>query len=160
MNNNSFLVNGDIMRNKNIKIANDQMGFTIIEILIAISILTVGLLAVATMQVSAIRGNNLSDNVTIALALAEDKMESLMITDYSDPDLQDTEAGNNTNLTSITTIDHEELNIDETGAAGGDFRRIWNIADNEPITSNKTISIIVTWNNGQHKVVISSIKRL
>lgn len=147
------------MKKKYTRIVREQKGFTLIEILVAISILTVGLLAVATMQVSAIRGNHLSDNVTIALALAEDKMENLLITDYDDPDLQDTVGGNNASLNSITSVDHQELNIDDTGAAGGIFRRIWNIADNTPITNNKAITIIVAWNNGQHKVAITSIKR-
>ena len=148
------------MREKSNIIINEQKGFTIIEVLVAISILTVGLLAVASMQVSAIRGNHMSDNVTIAVALAEEKMEQLLNLDYGDTDLKDSVTGNNANLSSILSIDHEESNIDETGAAGGHFRRIWNIADSTPITNNKTITVIVTWQNNKHKVNISSIKRL
>lgn len=147
------------MRGKNIRLVSEQKGFTILEILIAISILTVGLLAVATMQVSAIRGNKLSDDLTIALALSEDKMERLQNIPYNDPDLADTVTGNNANLSSITSVDHEELNIDETGSAGGKFRRIWNIADSTPIINNKTVTILVTWDNNKHKVSISSIRR-
>ena len=144
------------------RIVNEQKGFTIIEVLVAIFILSVGLLAVATMQVSAIRGNNLSDNVTSALTLAEDKMEYLLGLNYNDLILQDSVAGNNTNLDTITAgnVDHEELNIDETGSAGGQFHRVWNIADDEPDNNNKTITIIVTWAQDKHKVSISSIKRL
>lgn len=155
------------MRGKNTRIVNEQKGFTILEVLVAVSILTVGLLAVASMQVSAIRGNNLSTNVTCALALAEDKMEYLLCSDYNDPLLQDSIPGNNTNLSTITsgTVDHEELNIDETGAPGGQYRRIWNIANhnpitNDPIINNKVVTVIVTWNQNKQKVSISSIKRL
>ena len=150
------------MRGKYIRTVNEQDGFTIIEVLIAVFILTVGLLAVASMQVSAIRGNNLSDNVTSALALAEDKMEYLLGLKYNDPDLQDSVAGNNTNLNTFATgsVDHEELNIDETGSAGGQFHRVWNIADDAPAANNKTITIIVTWAQNKHQVSISSIKRL
>jgi type IV pilus assembly protein PilV len=150
------------MKNKYIRIVNEQKGFTILEVLVAISILTVGLLAVATMQVSAVRGNNLSSNVTVALALAEDKMEYLLVSDYNDPSLQDNIAGNNTNLSTITSgnVDYEELNIDETGDVGGKYRRVWNIANNSPITNNKTITVIVTWNQNKQKVSITSIKRL
>ena len=150
------------MRRKKSRIANEERGFTVIEILIAISILTVGLLAVASMQVSAIRGNGMSSDLTEALTLAEDKMEYLLGLNYNDPDLDDLVAGNNANLSTISSgnFDHEELNIDETGNPGGKFRRIWNIADNDPITNNKSIFIIVTWNQNKHKLIIPSIKRL
>jgi type IV pilus assembly protein PilV len=57
--------------------------FTVIEVLIAITILAIGLLGIASMQMNAIRGNSLSDIITCALALAEDKMEELMGLDYS-----------------------------------------------------------------------------
>ncbi len=150
------------MKKKYIRIANEQKGFTILEVLIAISILTVGLLAVATMQVSAIRGNSLSSNVTGALALAEDKMEYLLGINYNDASLQDTIPANNANLSTIASgsVDHEDPNIDETGAVGGRYRRVWNISNNDPITNNKAITVIVTWNQNKQKVIISSIRRL
>lgn len=150
------------MRGKNTGILNEQKGFTILEVLVAISILTVGLLAVASMQVSAIRGNHLSSNVTAALALAEDKMEQLLGIDYNDASLQDIIPGNNANLdtTASGSVDHEELNIDETGDPGGQYRRVWNISNNDPITNNKAITVIVTWNQNKHKVSVSSVKRL
>ncbi len=140
----------------------NNKGFTILEVLVAISILTIGLLAVASMQVSAIRGNNLSTKVTCALALAEDKMEYLLGLDYNDPSLQDRVLGNNADLSTITSgsVDYEEPNIDEAGAEGGLYRRIWNISDDDPEPNNKAITVIVTWNQDKQKVSISSVKRL
>ena len=44
--------------------ANNERGFTIVEVMVAIAILSVGILGVASMQVSAIRGNHFSDNTT------------------------------------------------------------------------------------------------
>ena len=52
-----------------------QEGWTLIEVLVAIVILCVGLLAVGTMQISAIRGNFMGGNTSIALTLASQKME-------------------------------------------------------------------------------------
>jgi len=62
-----------------------DQGFTMIEVMIAIVILTVGLLAVGTMQLSAIRGNFMSGNTSVALSLASEKMEDLLNSDFNDP---------------------------------------------------------------------------
>lgn len=140
----------------------EQRGFTLIEVTIALVILVIGLLAVASMQVNAITGNNLSDNITSALTLAEDKMEELLVLDYNSPELEDVFPGNNDNLNRIEPgwIDRHELNIDETGSTNsGHFRRIWNVADNVPIENNKTISVIVLWDNDNHHVSLTTIKR-
>ncbi len=138
------------------------MGFTVIEVMIAITILSIGLLGIASMQINAIRGNSLSDNITCALALAEDKMEELMGRDYSDPALEDIVIKNNDDLTNIARewIDKQEPLIDEAGKLdAGHFRRVWNIADDTPIESNKTVTVIVLWDNDKHQVSLTSVKR-
>lgn len=135
-----------------------QGGFTLIEVLIAISILTVGLLGVASMQISAMKGNYFSDKVTTALCLAEEKMEDLLAKDFSDADLSDSNILNNTNLASTTSVDSQE-NVNAAGqvVAGGFYRRIWNIRDDtDPVM--KTVAVIVTWDNNRHRVSVTSIK--
>ncbi|NLA74660.1 MAG: prepilin-type N-terminal cleavage/methylation domain-containing protein [Deltaproteobacteria bacterium] len=139
-----------------------QKGFTVIEVMIAITILAIGLLGIASMQMNAIRGNSLSDNITCAVALAEDKMEELMGLAYSDPALEDTVLENNSSLTSVTEglVDKQELRIDETGKPGaGHFRRVWNIADDMPIPDSKTVTVIVLWKRDRHQVSLTSVKR-
>jgi len=139
-----------------------RQGFTLIEVLIALAILTVGLLAAAKMQISAIQGNYFSNNTSTALSLAEQKMEDLLGKTYTDAAVGDTQAGNNTNLSSLVIKDHEELNVNEEGVVGGGiYHRVWNVADDTPITDTKTITILVTWgNNDRHQVSLSCIKRL
>lgn len=56
----------------------NEKGFTLIEILIAITILSVGLLAVASMQANSLRGDNFAYQKTEASTWAQDKLESLM----------------------------------------------------------------------------------
>jgi type IV pilus assembly protein PilV len=142
--------------------ASSVAGFTLIEVLIAIVILTVGLLAVGTMQISAIRGNFMSGNTSIALSLAGEKMEDLLNSAFIDPagvsKLTDTIPGNNSTLSSTTSVDHEE-NISEEGVvgAGGFYRRIWNLAD-ETSPTRKSVVVIVTWEGNRHRVSIASIK--
>ena len=134
-------------------------GFTLIEVLVAIVILVFGLLAVGSMQIAAIRGNFMGGNTSIALSFAGEKMEDLLNKDFTHADLNDGVTGNNGNLSSTTSVDHQE-NLSEEGVVGGSgyYRRIWNIADQATPTI-KSVRVIVTWENNKHRVSIASIKR-
>ncbi|MGD9040805.1 MAG: prepilin-type N-terminal cleavage/methylation domain-containing protein [Desulfobacteraceae bacterium] len=62
-----------------------EAGFTLLEIIVAISILTFGILAVASMQSAAIRGNQLGYRLTEGSTLAQDRLEFLLTKAYNDP---------------------------------------------------------------------------
>ena len=53
-------------------------GFTLIEMLIAISIFAIGFLAVASLQISAGKNNRTASETTAAVNIASDRMEQLM----------------------------------------------------------------------------------
>ena len=72
------------------KSATSQAGFTLLEVLAAIAILCFGLLAVASMQTSAIRGNYTARLQTDGTTWAQDRMEKLLALSYSDAKLNDT----------------------------------------------------------------------
>ena len=61
-----------------------SQGFTLLEVLIAIVILSVGLLGMASLTVGIINGNALSKNLSTATTLAQDKMEEIWEQNYSD----------------------------------------------------------------------------
>jgi type IV pilus assembly protein PilV len=65
----------------------NQNGFTMIEILIAISIFAIGMLAVASMQISGIHGNARAQTLTGASTWASDQVETLLGMDYDDGNL-------------------------------------------------------------------------
>lgn len=58
-----------------------QDGFTLIELLVAMTILAIGLLSVAGMQVTAIRENSRANTLTAATTLAEGIMEEILAWD-------------------------------------------------------------------------------
>ena len=133
-----------------------QQGFTLIEILIAIAILALGLLAVATMQIRAIKTNAIASSISQGLTLGQAKVEELMNLSYSHSDLDDDGGG----VSNGTGQDVDDDGVDDdggnfglddtTGADGldannGRYTIYWNIAVDEPVISSKTIRVIVTW---------------
>ncbi len=129
-----------------------EAGLTLIEALIAMSILTVGMLAIAQLQGKAIWANDLSSTNTAALNLAQDQLERIINMDYNDSDLDDTQTGNNGDLTDTTTVDQQ--------LTSGKYTIIWNVAANTPITDTKTVVVMVTWANGLHSRTLNHIKSL
>lgn len=140
-------------------------GFTLLEVMVSLVILSVGLLGLASQTVSVIKANSLSDNITRATALAEDKLEELKRLGYAHAQLQDTTSSNNppgvvstdpqTNPSFFTNPDHSDTN--PTGAAGTVTltslkpsprptpNLVWNVANNTPAAGMKTITVIVGW---------------
>jgi type IV pilus assembly protein PilV len=126
------------------KAAKDK-GFTLLEIIIAIGVLTVGLLAVASMQISAIRANSFAGDVTEAAMLAGDQLEKLMRLPYDDADLDDTDddgaAGLDNTGSNADYPPEEDLAIYTVGI----YTVCWNVAVDAATNNTKTISVIVTW---------------
>ena len=59
------------------RIIKNHKGFSLIEVLIGIIFLAIGLLAVAGMQATSVRGNFFSSNVMLATYAAQDRLEFL-----------------------------------------------------------------------------------
>ena len=142
-------------------------GFTIIELLVSICVMAIAFAGLATMQIACINGNYIASNLTTGVTLAQDKMEELNSLDFNDPELDDNNVSNNANLhdalddstlvgnTSDADDAHRETGINVRGNPGGMYTRIWNVADNTPITGKKTVVVIVRWKGSV--VTVSSI---
>jgi prepilin-type N-terminal cleavage/methylation domain-containing protein len=119
-------------------IRRNEVGFSLIEVLISLTILSVGLLAVAGMQITSIKGNFSSGNVTNATVLAQSKLEDLKSLSYTD--------------SNITSGQHSEGAI-----SGSIFSMFYDVAD---ITSTmKAITVTVRWKDmGDHSISLSTIR--
>jgi len=119
-----------------------QKGFTFNEVLVALSVVVVGVLGYFLTTVGVIRGNATSDHYTVAVALAHDKMEELkaaanLINEDRCPDAGDR---------GITAV----------GALGGIFDRCWKIFDS-PLGANlKQIDVTVSWRDYENREVTFS----
>lgn len=63
-----------------------QRGFSLVEVLIAMTILAVGLLAVASMQTTAMTANTTSRDGTVAVQMAEEMVERFRVNAGSFPE--------------------------------------------------------------------------
>lgn len=117
-------------------------GFSLIEILIAMVVLSVGILAVTKMELVSMRSNTRSASLTEASSVARATMDRLLNLDYDAAELSDTSADSTAGLTDATpsTADYHQTD--------GRFDIFWNVAENQPINNCKTIQVNVTWNMG------------
>ncbi|CAB1064437.1 hypothetical protein D1BOALGB6SA_9231 [Olavius sp. associated proteobacterium Delta 1] len=118
-------------------------GFSLIELLIAMAIMALAMLAAATMQLSAVRNTTNGNMVTQANMLAKGKMEELK------------------NTKDLTTIDGggTASGINDDGQPGGIYDLSWTV-DNLG-SSARRITVTVQWNRGSRtrRIIISSNTR-
>ena len=130
-------------------IFNRDKGFTILEVLIAIAILAFGLLAIATMQTTAIKGNARAIIISEGVILAQDRAERIERLAYDDATLSDGVGTNN----GVAGLDDDLASSDQQDPNnpvnltpnGRDYTIYWNVAEDWPITNTKTIRLFVTW---------------
>jgi type IV pilus assembly protein PilV len=98
-------------------------GFTLVESMLALAIMSVGLLALAGLQITALRGNALSRSMTTAVSIAEQRLEQLKNTPYSDIQAE-----------AATQVTASNLH----------FTRQVTVT-NGPLPNTKSVSVLVSW---------------
>jgi Tfp pilus assembly protein PilV len=98
-------------------------GFSLIEVMFALTFLAVGILAVAAMIPAATRGVSQSRTITSGLMAAQLKMEELKGTPYSA-------------LTPGSGADTVSV-----------FRRTWTVTDSIPTGGCKRVVVVANWND-------------
>ncbi len=108
-------------RNK-FKSAKNEHGFTLIEVLTAMAIFSIGILGVFAMQTTAANGNSSARRVTNIATVAADHVERLILLPYDHDDL---DGGNH------------------VGPVAPDYSVTWTITDDIPVTGTKTLQVTV-----------------
>lgn len=112
-----------------------------IEVLIGLVFLAIGLLAIAGLQITSVRGNFFSNNLMQATYVAQDRLEFLKNLPSSSPQLNENEKS------------YDDGTVTISGIA---FNRSYKITANGNL---KTINYTVTWNDGtNHKISFSTIR--
>ncbi|MFX1553978.1 MAG: prepilin-type N-terminal cleavage/methylation domain-containing protein [Promethearchaeota archaeon] len=111
----------------------NQKGFTLMEVMIAVIILSVALLALAGLQIVSIRGNSFGGTMTEAITLARDKIEDLKASDWDN-----VVAGNDTPVVMYTS-----------------YARNWTVV--QGIGNTREVTVTVSWDNGNHQISMATI---
>ena len=141
----------------------NQKGFSFVEILIAISIFAIGLMALAELQITAIHGNAFSGRTTDAITLAQDRMEQLMALTYSslttDARLVDTDGDGDAGL-DHATVATADGNLLDQPQGNYNYDIFWNVSDGSVTNNTKTLSVILRWTESgrQRTVSIKCVK--
>jgi prepilin-type N-terminal cleavage/methylation domain-containing protein len=112
----------------------NKKGFSLIEVLVGLVLLAIGLLAIAGMQITSVRGNFFSGNMTQASILAQDRLEILRNLPFGDAGLTVGNHNDGVIPGTIITRDYDVLVIPGTTMLNITVRVRWRD------TSDHTIS--------------------
>lgn len=143
--------------------ANEQ-GFTLIETLVAMAVLTIGIVALYAMQVSSMRGNHVANVVSQASNYNTLNLEQLLIHEFDGARLKDRN-GDGKNKDDGNGVDQSGKEFGLNGGADLDpmtslsncraeadwcedskdglYRIIYNVVENQPVIGVKTIRMHV-----------------
>ena len=135
--------------------ARGEAGFTLIEVMIAMTILTVGLMSIAVAQLSAIKVSSRSKHMQDAMLLAREQMDTLgaIIPDPALPAF----------FANAQTIDDVDLKGSEDGADTTRYTRRTVITPNVPSAGLSRVVVTVTWPNSNStvsQIQLSSVMRI
>ena len=154
----------------------NESGFTLVEAMVALAVLSIGIVVMYAMQTGSVRGNLHAQNITTAATWAVQRMEVINGLDYDDDLLADRNKdgisqdanGNgsdddddglavdgilNFGLDQNTTATADFTNTDLSG-----FTMYYNVAVDQPLENVKTIRVIVVRNADQQQLVFDYSK--
>jgi type II secretory pathway pseudopilin PulG len=123
-----------------------QRGITLVEVMIAILVMTTGILALGRLMPSAVRGTQSDRMLTQGNAYAQQKVEDLQTLVWSDPLIQD---------------GRHPASSNEPLGANGQYQRYYDVASMAaPLDNLKKITVTVEWNwMGPHNVTATTYMR-
>lgn len=116
-------------------------GFTLIEVLVAMVILSVGLLGTAALITGIISSNKLSNRISTATTCAQDNMEGIRGLGFSGMPASDT-----TTTESYNSITNYSL-----------YKRVTFTDVDNPAAGMKTVTVTIYWDSDAHWVELKTI---
>ena len=151
------------------KLIKNNSGFSLLEVLLGITVFMIGMLGVTALNISSLKSNTFSGNMSEATVIAADKLEEMLAIDYDDlVDGVDGDGGSNQDSDDDGLDDDDPADTDtaakdgkvnfglddieaeadysEPGIGKNDiFDVYWNVAEDEPMPNTKRVNVIVRW---------------
>ena len=119
----------------------DNRGFTLLEILVAVIVLSIGMLGMAGLTTGIMRGNLRSMRMTTAMTLAQQKMETIRGLGHSGTPMMDNTA----------TEDYNSI------ANHQSYKRVTSIKVAKPAVGMKTVTVTVLWDGDARSTFLKTI---
>jgi prepilin-type N-terminal cleavage/methylation domain-containing protein len=136
-------------------------GLTLIEVIIAIALASIGLLAYGILSGAVIERNAVSKKSSVAVTLAQDKIEEIKElsarVNLSDADTLDSPTYDSSTQSWTATSGGET--VDAQGVAGGSddlYTRTWTISPISGADFFTDILVTVTWDNAARSVSLNT----
>lgn len=123
-----------------VKIISNQEGMTLVEVMVAMLVMGISLVALTTMQVSSSASNVAARKMGEANTIASRSLEMLMGLSYDDPLWDDVDGDGNAGLEDKTAADADGNFMADYG--GQQYSVFWNVSVDDPIPNQKTVQII------------------
>jgi prepilin-type N-terminal cleavage/methylation domain-containing protein len=120
-----------------------EAGFTLLEVMITLIIMSISLIALAGLQVHAIRGNTYSKRLTTAVTIGQAKLEQIKNTAYANVQSESS--------TQITV---------PSGGYNMDFTRQVTVTNNTNPANTKTVKVTVTWTQASKSYTVPMVTLL
>lgn len=126
-----------------------EQGFTLIEIMVAMVVLSVALFELGRMQLTALRTTSNANRVSQASSIAQDRIEQLMALAYDHEDLDDT-----TPVGQFTTYYPDPGDPPPQG-----YTVRWEVDTDNPEPNVKLVNVKVTRENASNRTFVLSLRK-
>ncbi len=123
------------------KILRNKKGFTLLEILVALTLLATALFGMAGLTVALMQGNTFSNRLTVAATLAQDRLEDLTKLGYGNTAVAD------------TTVTEDYNSIPNFPF----YKRVTTTDVDSPAAGMKTVTVVVFWAADAHSIAPQTI---